>query len=74
MEDALPLAGTLLYDDKDNQVGGITSSTVSPVLSNACICLGYVKKAFIPLGSIVNVPAEGSMRKATVVELPFVKI
>ncbi len=73
MEDALPLAGTLLYDDADNQVGGITSSTVSPVMSNACICLGFVKKAFVPVGSVVNVPAEGAMRKATVVELPFVK-
>lgn len=72
-EDALPVAGTLLYDDQDNQVGGITSSTVSPVLSNACICLGLVKKPFIPPGSVVRVPAEGAMRKATVVELPFVK-
>ncbi|HET6246791.1 MAG TPA: glycine cleavage T C-terminal barrel domain-containing protein [Tepidisphaeraceae bacterium] len=72
-EDALPMAGALLYDDADNQIGGITSSTLSPVLSNACICLGIVKKAFIPVGSVVNVPAEGGMRKATVVELPFVK-
>jgi aminomethyltransferase len=72
-DDALPIAGTLLYDDQDNQIGGITSSTVSPVLSNASICLGFVKKAFIPLGTVVNVPAEGAMRKATVVELPFVK-
>jgi folate-binding protein YgfZ len=72
-EDALPIAGTHVFDDKDNQVGGITSSTVSPVLSNACICLGIVKKPFIPLGCVVTVPAEGAMRKATVVELPFVK-
>jgi aminomethyltransferase len=72
-EDALPMAGTLLYDDQDNQVGGITSSTVSPVLSNASICLGFVKKPFIPPGSVVTVPAEGAMRKATVVELPFLK-
>ena len=72
-DDALPVAGAFLYDDQDNQVGGITSSTLSPVLSNACICLGYVKKPFIPVGSTVKVPAEGAMRKATVVELPFVK-
>ena len=72
-DDALPMAGTLVYDDQDNQVGGITSSTVSPVLSNACICLGFVKKPFIPSSSVVTVPAEGSMRKARVVELPFLK-
>ncbi|HZL35083.1 MAG TPA: glycine cleavage T C-terminal barrel domain-containing protein [Tepidisphaeraceae bacterium] len=71
-DDALPIAGTLLYDDQDNQVGGITSSTVSPVLSNACICLAFVKKNFIPVGSLVNVPAEGKMRKASVVGLPFI--
>ncbi|HWE03519.1 MAG TPA: glycine cleavage T C-terminal barrel domain-containing protein [Tepidisphaeraceae bacterium] len=70
-DDALPMAGALLYDDQNNQVGGITSSTVSPVLSNACICLGFAKKAFIPPGSIVKVPAEGAMRQATVVALPF---
>ncbi|MDB5356559.1 MAG: Folate-dependent protein for Fe/S cluster synthesis/repair in oxidative stress [Phycisphaerales bacterium] len=72
-DDALPMAGTLIYDDADNQVGGVTSSTVSPVLSNACIAIGFVKKPFIPAGSVVNIPAEGKVRKATVVELPFVK-
>ena len=72
--DALPIAGAIVYDDLDNQIGGITSSTVSPVLSNAAICLGYVKKPFIPVGTVVNVPAEGQMRKASVVELPFVKM
>lgn len=70
---ALPIAGALVQDDAGNQVGGITSSTVSPVLSNAAICMGFVKKQFIPPGSVVNVPAEGSMRRAVVTELPFVK-
>lgn len=71
--DHLPIAGAMIYDDNDNQIGGITSSTVSPVLSNVAICLGYVKKAFTPLGTIVNIPAEGALRKASVVELPFVR-
>lgn len=72
-DDALPLAGSMLYDDADNEVGGITSSTISPLLSNACIALALAKKAFIPVGNVVKVPAEGSMRPATVVALPFVK-
>ena len=72
-DDTLPIAGAIVYDDLDNQIGGITSSTISPILSNAAICLGYVKKPFIPVGTIVNVPAEGQMRRATVVELPFLK-
>ena len=69
--DCLPIAGALVYDDNDNQIGGITSSTVSPVLSNIAICLGYVKKAFLPVGTILNIPAEGQMRKGSVAELPF---
>jgi aminomethyltransferase len=72
-DDALPIAGAIVQDDNDNQIGGITSSTVSPVLSGAAICMGYLKKHFTPVGTIVNIPAEGKMRKASVVEMPFVK-
>jgi aminomethyltransferase len=71
-EDALPIAGATLFDDKQNQVGMITSSTISPVLSGACIALGYLKKPFFAIGTEVTAPAEGSMRKATVTALPFV--
>jgi folate-binding protein YgfZ len=72
-DDSLPIAGSHIFapDGSNNQVGGLTSSTVSPILSNASICLGIVKKAFVAPGSIVEIPAEGSMRKGTVVTLPF---
>lgn len=72
-DDSLPIAGAMVYDDNDNQIGGITSSTVSPVLSNAAICLGFVKKAFTPVGTVLTIPAEGRMRKGSVAELPFVR-
>jgi aminomethyltransferase len=72
-DDSLPIAGAVVYDDNDNQIGGITSSTVSPVLSNAAICLGFVKKAFTPVGTVLTIPAEGKMRKGSVAELPFVR-
>ena len=68
---ALPIAGARFYDEASNEIGGVTSSTISPILSNATICLGYLKKPFYALGSVVTVPAEGSLRKATVVETPF---
>jgi len=71
--DALPLAGSPVYDDAGNAVGGITSSTISPILSNAAICLGYAKKAFIAAGTRLTIPAEGAMHKGTVVDVPFVK-
>ncbi len=71
--DALPIAGEPIYDEQNNQIGGITSSTISPLLSNNAICLGIVKKQFIAAGSAVLVPAEGQMRKGVVVKLPFVE-
>ena len=71
--DALPVAGAHLFDEKDNQVGMVTSSTVSPVLSNACIGLGYLKKPFFALGTKVRVAAEGAMREVEVVGRPFVE-
>jgi len=72
-EDALPIAGAPICDDKQNQIGGITSSTISPILSNASICLGLVKSAFSPVGTQIQIAAEGAFRAATVAELPFVK-
>jgi folate-binding protein YgfZ len=69
--EALPVAGTLIYDEASNQIGAITSSTLSPILSNAAICLGILKRPFFNVGSVLQIPAEGAMRKATVVELPF---
>ncbi len=72
-EDALPVAGTKIHDAAGNEVGGITSSTISPVLSNAAICLGVVRRAQAGLGMKLQIPAEGAMRTGTVVELPFVR-
>ena len=71
--DALPIAGTKITDDKANEIGGVTSSTLSPVLSNVALCLGFLKRPHFELGTVVNVPAEGAMRKGVVVELPFLK-
>lgn len=70
--DALPVAGATLFDANDNQIGMITSSTVSPILSNACIALGYLKKPHFTVGTKVRVPAEGQIREAVVTPLPFV--
>ena len=70
-DEALPVAGAQVLDDQSNAVGGITSSTISPILSNAAICLGYVKKAFVAVGTELTIPAEGAMRRGKVVELPL---
>ena len=71
-DDALPIAGAAILDDQKNQVGGITSSTISPVLSNAAICLGMVKSTFAGVGTELRIAAEGAFRTGTVVKLPFI--
>jgi folate-binding protein YgfZ len=72
-DDALPIAGATVTDDQGNVVGGITSSTVSPMLSNTAIAIALLKRPFFSVGTVVNIPAEGAMRKAVVTELPFLK-
>jgi folate-binding protein YgfZ len=71
--DALPIAGAQITDDTGTIVGLVTSSTVSPVLSNAALCLAMVKKPFITPGTKLRIPAEGEVREGTVSELPFWK-
>ena len=71
-DDALPIAGAAVTDDAGETVGGVTSSTVSPLLSNVAVALATVRKNFVAAGTVVNVPAEGAIRRAVVVELPFV--
>jgi folate-binding protein YgfZ len=72
-DDDLPMAGTHIMDGENNQVGGVTSSTISPVLSGVAIALGYLKKPWFAVGTKVNIPAEGKYRVGEVVETPFVK-
>lgn len=69
--DQLPLAGTKIQDDAGNEIGGITSSTLSPILSNTAICLGYVKRPHFAPGTKLSIPAEGALHSGTVTALPF---
>jgi folate-binding protein YgfZ len=69
--DQLPLAGATVYDAADNAIGAITSSTISPMLDGAAICMGFVKKPHFAVGTTVRIPAEGAMRAGTVIGLPF---
>ncbi|MCS7033840.1 MAG: hypothetical protein NZ561_07575 [Phycisphaerae bacterium] len=70
-DDALPLAGATIHDASGNHIGMVTSSTISPVMGNAAIGLAFVKKPHFAIGATWTVPAEGQLRTATVVELPF---
>ncbi|MFT3787115.1 MAG: glycine cleavage T C-terminal barrel domain-containing protein [Tepidisphaeraceae bacterium] len=67
----LPTAGAEVFDTAGTQVGIVTSSTVSPILSNAALCLALVKKPNFEIGTTLRVSAEGALRPASVVETPF---
>lgn len=65
--DALPVAGTAILDEKGESVGMVTSSTISPILSNACIALAWIKRPCFQTGVKVRVWAEGTLAHAEVV-------
>ena len=71
-EDVLPIAGAQIFDDQSNVVGGVTSSTISPVLSGTAIGLAIVKRSHVDPGKVLHIPGEGSIRTGKVVELPFI--
>lgn len=70
--DALPSAGSLVFDTDQNEIGVITSSTMSPLLGDAALVLALMKRPFFEPGVAVRVPAEGMIRTARVVLLPFI--
>ena len=70
--DALPIAGAAVFDASGTQVGIVTSSTQSPVLSNACIGLALVKRPSFEMGTTLTIDADGERRGASVVATPFV--
>ncbi len=70
-DDALPIAAAPVYDQGQNQIGAVTSSTMSPVLSNSAIALAMVKHSFAAAGTTVRIAAEGAVRPGVVAELPF---
>jgi folate-binding protein YgfZ len=72
-DDALPIAGAPISDDQGTIIGGITSSTISPMLSNSAIAIALLKRPFFSPGTVITVPAEGADRKGVVAELPFLK-
>jgi len=71
--DALPIAGEQIFAEDSSPIGVVTSSTISPLLSNTPVCLGMMKRPYFTVGTKVRIPAEGSLRTAAVVQLPFIK-
>jgi folate-binding protein YgfZ len=72
-DEKVPVAGTPIFDGAE-PIGIITSSCLSPLLGAHAIALGYVKTPYAKPGRVLEVLAEGGRSKATVSELPLVKL
>ncbi|MEX0655561.1 MAG: glycine cleavage T C-terminal barrel domain-containing protein [Phycisphaeraceae bacterium] len=79
--DALPVAGAPVYDAAEaeageaggNAIGGVTSSTLSPMLGQQAIAFAVLKWGKHTPGTKVAVSAEGAMVEAEVHPLRFVE-
>jgi aminomethyltransferase len=68
----IPRQGYLLKSFDNQEIGRVTSGTMSPSLGEA-IGIGYVEKNFAEVGKEIMVDIRGRSAKAVVVETPFVK-
>ena len=71
-ERGIPRSGYAIVDAEGNEIGKVTSGTMSPSLSKG-IGLGYVPKALSKVDSEIFVQIRKSQVRATVVKLPFYK-
>ncbi len=65
-------SGARILSADDKEIGGVTSSTVSPRLKHT-IALAYVKYDYLEPGTKVRVVSAEDEYPATVTELPFVR-
>ena len=59
-----------ITDEKGNDVGSVTSGTMSPSLKKG-IGMGYVQTAYAQPGSVLYIPVRDKLLKAQVVKMPF---
>ena len=70
-EKAFPRHGYKIFKN-DNEVGIITSGTVSPILEKP-IALGYVAMEFAKEGETVDIQIRNKNHNAEIVKLPFIR-
>lgn len=71
LEKAIPRHGYELTDSEGNNIGVVTSGTMSPVL-NKGIGMGYVAKEYAAFGTTVYVKIRNKNIPAEVVKVPFI--
>jgi len=70
LEKGIPRHGYDIKDFDDVNIGIVTSGTQSPSLGKA-IGMGYVRKAFTPLDTIVYIKVRDKLLEAKLVKIPF---
>ncbi len=70
IEKGIPRHGYEIKDFDDMIIGSVTSGTQSPSLGKA-IGMGYVRKVFIPLETIIYIKIRDKLLQAKVVKIPF---
>lgn len=73
VDKGIPRHGHLIVDASGNQIGKVTSGTMSPSLKKA-IGMGYVESKFAQPGSEIFVDIRGSRIKSKVVKMPFLAV
>ena len=73
LERGIPRSNYKIFDNNDNEIGIVTSGTMSPSLKQA-IGLGYVKNKFSKPDSPIFIEIRNKKIKAVIVKTPFVKI
>ena len=71
LDRGVPREGYKIVDDDGEQIGELTSGTMSPTLSEG-IGLGYLDRAHTTPGEAVDIVVRGNRKQAAVTELPFV--
>ena len=68
----IPRSDYLIYDNKENLIGKVTSGTQSPSL-NKGIGMGYVKSNFSKIGKNILIKIRDKFLPCTIVKVPFYK-
>ncbi len=72
LDKGIPRHNYEIYDDQGNNIGRVTSGTVSPFL-NKGIGMGYVEKKIITPGSVIYIKIRNKMLPAVIKKTPLHK-
>lgn len=72
LEKRIPRAGYLIKNENNQDIGAVTSGTISPILKHG-IGMGYVQKDNAIRGNEIFIEIRNKQYKAEIVKAPFIK-